>query len=314
MAATMGERRPSDQNLLALREDAGFFDLRDRLLFAIPKKGRLHDQCIELLKNVGVSYTRKPRLDVALVTNMPMAIVFLPAADIPRYIASSNVDLGITGEDMIAEHDADVKKLQDLGFGKCRLCLQAPKTKQYGAPEELIGARIVTSFTNLTKRYFNEKDPVTNTPVTYVSGSVEAACGLGLADAIVDLVESGETMQAHGLCIVDTLMHTQAVLACNKKSNFPQLIDRIHRRVMGVIAAKRYRMVTYNCHRDILAECEKITPGQTAPTVMPLEDKSWVSVTAMVPSGEVHDKMDRLADVGAKAIFLTEISNTRATI
>eukprot|EP01062_Namystynia_karyoxenos_P073586 TRINITY_DN70384_c0_g1_i1.p1 TRINITY_DN70384_c0_g1~~TRINITY_DN70384_c0_g1_i1.p1 ORF type:complete len:328 (+),score=126.17 TRINITY_DN70384_c0_g1_i1:98-1081(+) len=308
------ERRPSSDNMLAIREPSAFIDIRDRLLFAVPKKGRLHDQCIELLKNIGVSYTRKPRLDIALSTNLPLALVFLPAADIPRYIAESSVDLGITGEDMIAEHAVDVNRLMPLGFGKCRLCLQAPKVKGYSAPAELVGARIVTSFTNLTTKYFQGLDSVTRTRVTYVSGSVEAACGLGLADAIVDLVESGETMQAHGLSIVDVLMETQACLVCNKHTAFPQLVEKLHRRVQGVIAAKRYRMVTYNAERSKLDACRAITPGQKAPTLMPLEDPDWVAVQAMVPTDQVHEIMDGLTELGANSIFLTDIANTRATL
>lgn len=311
------EKRPSNQDVCAAGEaDLGMFDLRERMLLAIPKKGRLNEQCVELLKKIGLEYKRKDRLDVALCSNMPIAIVFLPAADIPRYVAGSNVDMGITGEDMISESQSDVEILMPLGFGKCRLCLQAPKWRQYTTGADLIGKRIVTSFPLLTRNYFNtlsEEVGKAPTQISYVSGSVEAACGLGLADGIVDLVESGGTMEAHGLRVVEELMNTQAVLVANKGSSFPQLINKIHRRFQGIIVARKYRMVTYNAHTDMLAKCKTLTPGQTAPTVSPLQEEGWFAVNAMVPTSQANEVMDQLAEVGATAIILTEIGNTRAT-
>eukprot|EP01059_Diplonema_ambulator_P003512 TRINITY_DN1320_c0_g1_i1.p2 TRINITY_DN1320_c0_g1~~TRINITY_DN1320_c0_g1_i1.p2 ORF type:complete len:346 (+),score=133.27 TRINITY_DN1320_c0_g1_i1:68-1039(+) len=305
------ERRPSSQNLTGLHPDAATFELRDKLLFAVPKKGRLSEQCVELLEKIGLKYRRKPRLDIAFCTNMPVALVFLPAADIPRYVANSSVDMGITGEDMIAEKNVEVQIEVKLGFGKCRLCLQAPVSKEYTSGEDLIGSRVVTSFPNLTKKYFVEKGGVTETKITYLSGSVEVACGLGLADAIVDLVESGDTMVAHNLCVVDTLLTTEAVLVSNKNTSFPKMVQKLNRRVQGVIAAKQYRMITYNVKKDMLEAAVALTPGQTAPTVQPLVDPQWVAVQSMVKTSQIHDMMDKLSEMGATAILTTEISNTR---
>eukprot|EP01064_Diplonema_japonicum_P038967 TRINITY_DN963_c2_g1_i1.p1 TRINITY_DN963_c2_g1~~TRINITY_DN963_c2_g1_i1.p1 ORF type:complete len:336 (+),score=103.87 TRINITY_DN963_c2_g1_i1:54-1010(+) len=306
-----GERRPSSQNLSGLHPDAATFELRDKLLFAVPKKGRLNEQCLELLERIGLKYRRKPRLDIAFCTNLPVALVFLPAADIPRYVANSHVDLGITGEDMIAEKDVDLEVGAKLGFGKCKLCLQAPVSKEYKGGEDLVGAKISTSFPNLTRKYFKEKGGVTETKVTYLSGSVEVACGLGLADAIVDLVESGDTMVAHNLCVVDTLMQTEAVLVSNAKTSFPKMVKKLNRRVQGVIAAKQYKMLTYNIKKSCLEEASALTPGQTAPTVTALVDPEWVAVQAMVKSAQTHEMMDKLAELGAVAILTTDISNTR---
>ena len=287
------ERRSSNQNLLGIGADK---QLMDKLLFAVPKKGRLHDQCIDLLAKIGLKYRRKPRLDIAMCTNLPIALVFLPASDIPRYIADSHVDLGITGEDMIAEKGVDVKLEVKLGFGKCRLCLQAPVPSAVTAGEELLGKRVITSFPNLSRKYFSEvieksgaKAEADKTQVTFVSGSVEVACGLGLADGIVDLVESGDTMVAHNLMIVDTLMSTQAVLVSNTHTSFPQLIKKLNRRIEGVIAAKNYKMIAYNIEKDMLEKATELTPGQQAPTVQPLVDTNWFAVQAMVKTHAVHD-------------------------
>lgn len=166
-----------------------FDNLDDRLLFAIPKKGRLHEPVLKLLEGADVHFVRKNRLDIALSTNLPVALVFLPAADIPKYVAEGSIDLGITGQDVIREAGVHVEELLELGFGVCRLAVQVPVASPYRTPEDLIGKRIVTSFEAITTAYFDQlasaqslegtsSIPV-KTAVSYVSGSVEAACALG---------------------------------------------------------------------------------------------------------------------------------------
>ena len=165
--------------------------------FAIPKKGRLFEKAVELLKGAGIEFRREARLDVALCVGLPITIVFLPAADIAKYVGDGNVDLGITGLDVVKESMVEVEHIMDLGFGKCKLCVQAPVAKHISDVADLAGQRIVTSFPDLTKQFFQKYDEEkgVQTKVNFVSGSVEAACGLGLADAIVDLVETGTTMK-----------------------------------------------------------------------------------------------------------------------
>jgi len=167
--------------------------------FAIPKKGRLYEKCSALLSGAGVEYTRQPRLDVAYCHDLKLTLVFLPAADIATYVGEGNVTLGITGEDVVRESCAKVATEMKLGFGRCRLCVQAQVSKGIQCPSEVAGGRIVTSFTNIAGSYFEgfDKDLAggAKTKIKFVSGSVEAACGLGLADAVVDLVETGTTMR-----------------------------------------------------------------------------------------------------------------------
>lgn len=169
--------------------------------FAVPKKGRLNEKVMEMLSGAGIEFHREPRLDVALCKNLPMTIVFLPASDIAKYVGEGNIDLGITGYDVVEESMVDVKKIMDLGFGKCKLCVQAPVADEIKNVEDLAGKRIVTSFPALTKKFFGPLDAKkgVETKINFVSGSVEAACGLGLADAVVDLVETGTTMKVR-LC------------------------------------------------------------------------------------------------------------------
>jgi ATP phosphoribosyltransferase len=165
--------------------------------FAIPKKGRLYDKVVEVLKGAGIEFRREARLDVALCVGLPITLVFLPAADIAKFVGEGNVDIGITGYDVVQESMVVVDKVMDLGFGKCKLCVQAPVANNITDVSTLAGGRIVTSFPDLTKQFFKEFDEKkgVTTNVRFVGGSVEAACSLGLADAIVDLVETGTTMR-----------------------------------------------------------------------------------------------------------------------
>ena len=150
-----------------------------------------------MLKGAGIEFRREPRLDVALCIGLPITLVFLPAADIAKFVGDGDVDIGITGFDVVTESKVDVEKVLDLGFGKCKLCVQAPVIDKIESVEMLAGKRIATSFTEITKDFFKTYDEKagTTTKVNFVSGSVEAACGLGLAEAVVDLVETGTTMR-----------------------------------------------------------------------------------------------------------------------
>ncbi|GAA5808001.1 hypothetical protein MFLAVUS_001383 [Mucor flavus] len=291
-------------------------DLDNRLLFAVPKKGRLYEQCISLLSGSDIHFNRRSRQDIALSTNLPIALIFLPAADIPKYVAEGNVDLGISGQDMIVENEVQdkVTEIMELGFGKCRLCVQVPVKGEYKTIESLAGKRIVTSFDAFANTVFKPIDKAagTKTTINYVSGSVEAACALGLADGIIDLVESGETMRAAGLHDIHTLLETQSVLLSNKHSKHQDLIDKITSRIRGVITASKYVLCTYNIERTNLASATQITPGRQAPTVSSLDShEGWVAVSAMIEKKQKGDIMDRLSEAGATDIMVMAFTNCR---
>ena len=184
--------------------------LSDRLLFAVPKKGRLQQACLDLLSGSDIQFTRQNRQDIALALNLPLALIFLPAADIPTFVRKGRVDLGITGRDQVAEHEATnpssasngIEEVMDLEFGRCKLQVQVPQNSGIERPEQLIGADVSTSFTNLTEAYFRKLEAqnsgsngTTNgegrdmrTKIERLSGSVETACELQVAQGIVDLV------------------------------------------------------------------------------------------------------------------------------
>ncbi|KAF6755911.1 ATP phosphoribosyltransferase [Ephemerocybe angulata] len=296
--------------------------LNGRLLFAIPKKGRLHEKCLTLLAGADIQFRRANRLDVCLATNQPIALVFLPASDIPSFVGKGNVDLGITGHDVILEAAMEdyVKEELRLGFGKCALQVQVPEASDIKTVEDLAGKRVVTSFETVAGKYFDELDTRLGfagdkkTKIEYVGGSVEAACSLGLADGIVDLVESGETMRAAGLHAIQTVLTTEAVLIRSSAPKHPHLtpiIDLITKRIAGVIAASKFVIVQYNVHGDTLAAATAITPGRRAPTVSRLEEDNWFAVSAMVEKNKAADVMDSLVKAGAEDVLVFNLDNCR---
>ena len=281
-------------------------------IFAIPKKGRLNERCMKLLEGAGLDHHRPSRLDVAHCTGLPITLVFLPAADIASYVGEGNVDLGITGIDVVEESNVDVVRTLDLGFGQCKLCLQAPIASDFKSGADVAGKRIVTSFPNLARKYFDKFDTPDNvTNIKYVSGSVEAACGLGLADAVIDLVETGTTMMAAGLHAVETVLDTEAVLISSKTSTHPEMVELIKTRILGYMTATAYLLISYNSNRDELAACLKITPGKRSPTVSQLDNNDGVAVSALVKKKESSRVMDELQIAGATDILLFTINNSR---
>ncbi|KAJ5752530.1 hypothetical protein N7520_009447 [Penicillium odoratum] len=298
--------------------------LEGRLLFAVPKKGRLQQATLDLLAGCDVQFRRETRLDIALVKNLPIALIFLPAADIPTFVGEGRVDLGITGRDQVAEHDATlpageisgVEEILDLGFGGCKLQVQVPEKGDITEAKQLVGRNVVTSFTALSEQFFAKLEGVEagkknlSTKIKYVGGSVEAACALGVADGIVDLVESGETMRAAGLKAIDTVVTSTAVLVKSRNSN-NDLVNLLTSRIRGVITAQKFVLCQYNIPRSELAVASKITPGKRAPTITALEEENWVAVSSMVEKKRIATVMDDLIKVGATDILVLNIANSR---
>lgn len=281
--------------------------------FAVPKKGRLFEKVTDLLKGSGIDYQRAPRLDVALCKDLPITLVFLPASDIAKYVGEGNVDIGITGYDVVRESNVEVEKVMDLGFGACKLCVQAPVADQITDVSTLAGGRIVTSFPHLTEEFFrpfDEKKGV-KTKIIEVSGSVEAACGLGLADAVVDLVETGTTMRAAGLDVVADVLETESMLISNPNTAHADVVKMLTRRIEGYMVAKKYVMISYNIHNDLLQGALKITPGKKSPNITNLAETDFKAVTCLVLKKEMNAKMDELHDIGATDILTFALSNTR---
>lgn len=293
----------------------------------------MQQAALDLLSGADIQFRRENRLDIALVKNLPIALVFLPAADIPTFVGEGQCDLGITGLDQVQEHDAGVRTtisadnspdaskgcetVMELGFGACKLQVQVPEKGSYAASADLVGKTIGTSFVRLATEYFARLEGIgagsqpLRTKIIELSGSVEAACALGVADGIVDLVESGETMRAAGLKAIDTVVASSAILIKSRAPRNPELVALIASRIGGVITAQRYVLCQYNVERSRLAEATAITPGKRAPSVSPLDETGWVAVSAMVEKKNIATVMDRLVTVGATDILVLNIQNTR---
>lgn len=280
----------------------------------------MYEKCCSLLAGADIQFRRSNRLDIALSTNMSVALIFLPAADIPTFVGEGKCDLGITGLDQVKESDMFdyVSDLLDLQFGKCKLQVQVPANGPYDLPEQLIGKKIVSSFTRLSSDYFKalEKTDEPLTKIKFVGGSVEASCALGVGDAIVDLVESGETMKAAGLKAISTVLDTSAHLISSKNPRFPDLVKIIHQRFEGIMAAQKYVLCNYNAPRSIISTVLKITPGRRAATISALEQLSedsepWVAISSMVEKAKISNVMDDLKRAGASDILVFELNNCR---
>lgn len=283
--------------------------MSQNLRIGIPSKGRLSELATSLLNQGGIRFRRQERTLFALVKGLPIDIVFLRTDDIPTLCAEGAIDLGITGSDLVEESDKQVVSRMPLGVGKCKLSLCVPMDAPIQDCSDLKGKRIASSFPHVTRQYLANHD--VDVHLVELSGSVEIMVGLGVADAIVDLVETGSTLAANRLRVLTDIGHYETVLIQNPNTANQEMADRVVRRLEGVVIARDYSLLEYNVPRAKLAEAEEITPGYNSPTVNSLEQPDWCSVRVMVPRKEVIDAMEKLEAIGASAILETEIANCR---
>ncbi|MCY2987332.1 MAG: ATP phosphoribosyltransferase [Planctomycetota bacterium] len=280
-----------------------------KLRIGIPSKGRLSEQAAELLKQAGLSFRQQDRSLFARVSEMPIDITFLRTDDIPVLCAEGAIDMGITGSDLICEAGAEVETRLALGVGKCRLALCVPEDAAVRSPADLQGRRVATSFPQITEAYLRRHGAEVH--LVTISGSVEVMVALGVADAIVDLVETGSTLAANRLRILAEIGQYETVLIQNRECQHRDMADRVVRRLEGVVIARSYSLLEYNIPQAKLAEAERITPGFKSPTVNRLEDPEWYAVRVMVPRKDVIAVMEKLESLGASAILETPIVNCR---
>lgn len=283
--------------------------MMDNLRIGIPSKGRLSELASELLLQAGLQFRKQERTLFARVSQLPVDIIFLRTDDIPVLCAEGAIDLGITGSDLLAESEAKVKVRMPLGVGRCRLSLCVPESSTIQSCSQLDGKRVATSFPNLTKRFLASHRSVPH--LVCLSGSVEIMIGLGVADAIVDLVETGSTLAANKLRILTDIGEYETVLIQSMAGRDPVTADRIVRRLEGVVIARDFSLLEYNIPRSKLSEAEVVTPGFNSPTVTSLEDQNWCAVRVMVRRKEVISAMEKLEAIGASAILETAIGNCR---
>lgn len=281
----------------------------NNLRIGVPSKGRLSEIAGELLKEAGLSYRRQERSLFARCREVPVDVTFLRTEDIPVLCAEGAIDMGITGGDLIAESGAQLINRLDLGVGDCRLSVCVPEEGDIATPAQLDGRRVATSFPHVTREFLKQHHAEAH--LVTLSGSVEIMIALGVADAIVDLVETGSTLAANRLRVLTDIGRYQTVLIQNQACRHPELADRVVRRLEGVVIARSYSLLEYNVPRTKLPAAEKITPGFNSPTISSLEDADWCAVRVMVRRTEVIEIMERLEALGASAILETQITNCR---
>src|SRR5688500_15075825 len=279
------------------------------LRIGIPSKGRLSEVAAELLNQAGLRFRRQERSLFARVGEMPIDITFLRTEDIPILCAEGAIDMGISGSDLVSEAGVDLATRLELGVGRCKLALCVPEDSPAKGPGDLHGKRVATSFPNVTQRYLKEHQA--DVHLVTLGGSVEIMTTLGVADAIVDRVETGSTLAANRLRVLAEIGRYETIVIQNRQRRHPELADRVVRRLQGVVIARSWSLLEYNIPRTKLAEAEKITPGYNSPTINALEDPGWCAVRVMVRRGEVIEVMEKLEKLGAHAILETQINNCR---
>ena len=278
-----------------------------KLKIAIQKSGRLSDDSIKLLKNCGINFGNGIAKLKAEARNFPLEIYFLRDDDIPEYVADGVADVGIVGENVIYEAEKDVEIVEKLGFGKCRLSLAVPKSFNYQNLNNLENLRIATTYPNILGKFIKENN--FKAEIHNISGSVEIAPSIGLADAICDLVSSGSTLFSNGLREVEIVMQSEAALISRKnlEANTQKLLDKLLFRVKAVIAAKQNKYILLNAPNDNLNEIIKLLPGIKSPTVLPLAESGWSSVHSVINENEFWEVVEKLKLAGAEGILVVSI-------
>jgi ATP phosphoribosyltransferase len=279
------------------------------LRIAVPNKGSLSEPAIELLREAGYAGRRTGRELVLHDRANSVELYFLRPRDIAVYVGSGRLDAGITGRDLLLDSGADAEEALTLGFGASTFRFAAPTGQVPDDVAGLAGRRVATSYDGLVRGWLAERG--VDAPVVRLDGAVEISVALGVADVIADVVETGSTLRAAGLEVFgEPILESEAVLV-RRRGEVPAGLETLVRRVQGVLVAREYVMVDYDVHVDLLDEASAVTPGLESPTVSPLRDASFVAVRSMVRRAEVNAVMDRLYEVGARAILVTTIHACR---
>ena len=278
-----------------------------RLKVAIQKKGRLHDDSLNLLKSCGIKVNNgRDQLKVS-ISNFPMDILYLRNSDIPQYLEDGVADIAIVGENILIEKEKEVEVLRKLGFSKCRVSIAVPKDIENPSNEYLEGKRIATSYPNTLKRYFSDKN--INADIHVISGSVEIAPNIGLADAVCDIVSSGSTLFKNGLVEKNVILKSEAVLASNPNLTEEKqaLLDKLIFRIDAVLKAKNYKYILLNVPNSKIQEVSSILPVLKSPTVLPLAQEGWSSLHSVIDQDAFWTVIDDIKAAGAEDILIIPI-------
>lgn len=277
------------------------------LKIAIQKSGRLSEKSLELISEAGISLNNGDRKLISKSSNFPIEILFLRDDDIPQYVADGVADIGIVGENVICEKESRVDIVERLGFGKCRLSLAIPKAVDYKGVSYFNGKKIATSYPVILNNFLKANNITAE--VHEISGSVEIAPGIGLADSIFDIVSSGSTLISNGLQEVETVMKSEAVIVGypGMTAEKKQILEKLLFRTRSVQTARRNKYVVLNAPAESVSKIASILPGMKSPTVVPLAQKGWVSIHSVIQESEFWEMIDQLKACGAQGILVMPI-------
>jgi ATP phosphoribosyltransferase len=278
-----------------------------KLKIALQKSGRLAEASVGLLKKCGIRFDNGQGKLKSAAQNFPLEIFFLRDDDIPQYIEDAVADVGIVGENVLSEKQCDLDVYEKLGFGRCRLALAVPKSFPYNSLADFAGKRIATSYPKILDEFLEKN----NIPaeIHVISGSVEIAPSINLADAVCDLVSSGSTLFTNGLQEVETVMNSEAVLVSrpNLEWQLQTIFDKLLFRIRAVKAAAQNKYILLNAPNEKLEEIIEILPGMKSPTVMPLAEGGWSSVHSVINENDFWEIVEQLKEKGAEGILVLSI-------
>ncbi|MFN4299752.1 MAG: ATP phosphoribosyltransferase [Thermaurantimonas sp.] len=278
-----------------------------KLKIALQKSGRLSDKSAELLREAGIHFPNDGSKLRTEASNFPLEIYLLRDDDIPQYVADGVADAGIVGLNVVAEKSKDIRVVDHLGFGKCRLSVAVPKNQPFDSLQDLNGKRIATSYTRIVSRYLHEHG--IEAEIHEISGSVEIAPGIGLADAICDLVSTGSTLLTNGLREVATVMHSEAVLVARPdlSSIQAEVLSKLIFRLQAVRKARNHKYILLNAPNERIPDIARVLPGMKSPTILPLATEGWSSLHSVVEEDTFWEVIEQLKDLGAQGILVVPI-------
>jgi ATP phosphoribosyltransferase len=276
------------------------------LRIAIQKSGRLQEGSLQLLKESGLLFNGKDQLKTP-VRNFPAELLFLRDDDIPQYVEDKVADVGIVGENVVAEKQRQTSIIRRLDFAKCKLSLAIPKNENYSGLAWFEGKNIATSYPTIVKAFLAQKKLTAG--IHAISGSVEIAPGIGLADAICDIVSTGSTLLSNGLKEVEVVMQSEAILIGGPSLTGvkAQLLDKLIFRMEAVQKAKNNKYILLNCPNESIEAITRVIPGMKSPTVMPLGRAGWSSLHSVVNENDFWEQIDQLKSLGAQGILVVPI-------
>ncbi len=279
----------------------------EKLRVAIQKSGRLSDKSLELLKEAGISLNNGSRKLRSVAQSFPLEVIYLRDDDIPQYVEDGVAQIGIVGENEYAEKNCAVDLVERLGYSRCRLSIAIPKGGSYDNLKDLNGKRIATSYPVILEKYLGERG--IKSDVHVLSGSVELAPSIGIADAIFDIVSSGSTLISNGLKEVETVMHSEAVIISNRnlKEGEKALLADLLFRIRSVLAASNNKYILLNAPNHNLQKIIDVIPGMKSPTIMPLAQEGWSSVHSVLSEKTFWAVIGQLRELGAQGILVIPI-------